>query len=137
MESYSPASYGTAGTLGFRLALRRRRSPGRDFVQAQERWYATSLPVGRCARRVFLHAGCPDRCAWPASLAVVASRGVHPLPATEFPEALSQVLLVDSTLALCAHARRIVNPEEYDGYLFLGESGGQVMLDATGLEEAV
>ena len=62
----------------------------------------------------------------PASLAVVAAGGVHPLPGPEFPEALSQVLLVDSTLALCAHARRIVNPEEYDGYLFLDESGGPV-----------
>ena len=88
----------------------------------------TSFPTWKVAQTDVLR---------PPSLAVVAARGVHPLPGPEFPEALSQVLLVDSTLALRAHARRIVNPEEYDGYLFLDEPGGPVMLDATGLEEAV
>ena len=73
----------------------------------------------------------------PASLAVVAATGVHALPGSDFPEALSQVLLVGSTLALRVNARRIVNPEEYGGHLFLDESGGPVMLDAAGLEEAV
>ena len=52
-------------------------------------------------------------------------------------EALSQVLLVDSTLVFRSHARRIINPEEHDGYIFLYETGGPVMLDAAGLEEAV
>ena len=70
----------------------------------------------------------------PASLAVVAATGVHAHSGPELPEALYQVLLVDTTLTLRVHARRIENPEEYDGHLFLD---GPVMLDAVGLEEAV
>ena len=132
MESSSPACYGTAGTLGFRLALRRPQSPGRDPVQAQARWYATGLPD-----EFSYMEGAQTDVLGSALLVVVAATGVQPLPGPEFPEALSQVLLLDYTLALRAHARRIVNPEEHDGRLFLDESGGPVMLDAAGLEEAV
>ena len=39
----------------------------------------------------------------PASLAVVAAIGVRAHPGPEFLEVLSHVLLVDSTLTLCAH----------------------------------
>ena len=54
----------------------------------------------------------------PSALVVVPATSVQVHPGEEAPEALSQVLLVDSTLALRSHARRITNPEEYDGYLF-------------------
>ena len=71
----------------------------------------------------------------PSALVVVPATSVQVHPGEEAPEALSQVLLVDSTLALRSHARRITNLEEYGGYLFLDETGGPVVLDAAGLEE--
>ena len=73
----------------------------------------------------------------PSALVVVLATSVQVHLGDEAPEALSQVLPVDSTLALRSHARRITSPEEHDGYLFLDEAGGLVMLDAAGLEEAV
>ena len=50
---------------------------------------------------------------------------------------MSQVLLVDSTLTLRARRVTFTNPEEYDGHLFLDETGGPIVLDAAGLEEVV